>query len=59
MALDGGQLQHALAEEQPLLAIDWATLDRKEFDLPATFAGASWHQPTGGVDVEATVTATE
>ena len=43
--------------QQLLLAIDWATLGRSEFDLPATFAGASWHQPTGGVDVEATTAA--
>ena len=40
---DGGELQHNVDVhwQQPLLAINWDTLGRSEFDLPATFAGAS------------------
>ena len=53
----GEELQQNVDVQQPLLAINWDTLGRSEFDLPAAFAGASWHQPTGGVDVEATTAA--
>ena len=44
MALDGGELQHDVDEQQPPLVIDLATLGQSEFDLPVASAGASWHQ---------------
>ena len=53
----GEELQQNVDVQQPLLAINWDTLGRSELDLPATFAGASRYQPTGGGDVEATTAA--
>ena len=45
-ALDGGELQYNMDEQQPPLVIDWAraTLGQSEFDIPATFADAGWRQ---------------